>query len=333
MSGAAAAAAPRVSVVVPSFRRPPMLARCLEALCAQDLPPASYEIVVVDDDDAGSALDTVDDCRERHADGPPIRYCLAAGTQGPAAARNLGWRTALAPLIAFTDDDTLPAPDWLRAGLDTMAAHPFAAAAAGRIEVPLGPRPTDYERDAGGLAHAEFATANCFVRRAALERIGGFDEAFTRAWREDADLMFRLREQAGPIVAASEATVLHPVRPARWGVSLGQQSKVYFDALLFKKHRRAYRRHIRPTPPWNYYAAVAALLAALVRALAGAPWAALGCAVVWAAVTAQFCARRLRGAALTPAHVAEMVVTSILIPPVSLYWRLRGAIHFKVPFV
>ncbi|WP_186130533.1 glycosyltransferase, partial [Burkholderia gladioli] len=92
MSGAAAAAAPRVSVVVPSFRRPPMLARCLEALCAQDLPPASYEIVVVDDDDAGSALDTVDDCRERHADGPPIRYCLAAGTQGPAAARNLGWR-------------------------------------------------------------------------------------------------------------------------------------------------------------------------------------------------------------------------------------------------
>ncbi|KKJ01890.1 glycosyl transferase family 2, partial [Burkholderia gladioli] len=65
----------------------------------------------------------------------------------------------------------------------------------------------------------------------------------------------------------------------------------------------------------------------------GAPCAALGCAVVWAAVTAQFCARRLRGAALTPAHVAEMVVTSILIPPVSLYWRLRGAIHFKVPFV
>ena len=74
--------------------------------------------------------------------------------------------------------------------------------------------------------------------------------------------MFALREQ-GPIVDADAACIVHPVRPARWGASIGQQSKVYFDALLYK-HRATYRRHIRPVPPWHYYAAVLAALGALV---------------------------------------------------------------------
>lgn len=214
-----------------------------------------------------------------------------------------------------------------------LLAEPSASAAAGRIDVPLRPRPTDYERDAAGLAHAEFATANCFVRRAALERVGGFDERFTRAWREDADLMFALREHAGPIVEAEAARIVHPVRPARWGTSIGQQSKVYFDALLYKKHRVTYRRHIRPTPPWNYYAAVLFALGALGCFALGWRAAGIACALVWAAITAAFCIKRLRGTQLTPSHVAEMIVTSIAIPPVSLYWRLRGALHFRVFFL
>ncbi|MDF3082148.1 glycosyltransferase family 2 protein, partial [Burkholderia sola] len=53
----------------------------------------------------------------------------------------------------------------------------------------------------------------------------------------------------------------------------------------------------------------------------------------WAAITAGFCAKRLRGTQLTASHVAEMIVTSIAIPPVSLYWRMRGALHFRVMFL
>ena len=41
----------------------------------------------------------------------------------------------------------------------------------------------------------------------------------------------------------------------------------------------------------------------------------------------------VRGTQLTPSHVAEMIVTSIAIPPVSLYWRMRGALHFRVLFL
>jgi hypothetical protein len=57
------------------------------------------------------------------------------------------------------------------------------------------------------------------------------------------------------------------------------------------------------------------------------------CALAWAAITAAFCVKRLRGTQLTPSHIAEMIVTSIAIPPVSLYWRLRGALHFRVFFL
>lgn len=323
---------PMVSVVVPTYRRPQLLARCLEALRAQTLAPERYEILVADDgpdDDVRHVVKRF----SRIADAPAIHYLAIRRTQGPAAARNAAWQRACAPLIAFTDDDTVPDPDWLAAGCAAMSSVPHAAAAAGWIEVPLDARPTDYERDASGLAHAEFATANCFVRRAALVRVQGFDERFTRAWREDADLMFRLRQCAGPIIRAPRARVLHPVRPAYWGVSVSQQAKVMFDVLLYKKAPRLYRRHIRRTPPWLYYAACGALLGSIAAALAGDWWLAGTCLAVWLGLTARFSWQRLRQTSHAPAHVAEMIVTSMLIPPVSLYWRLRGAWRFRTLFL
>ena len=93
------------------------------------------------------------------------------------------------------------------------------------------------------------------------------------------------------------------------------------------------RRHIRPTPPWNYYAAVLFALGALGCFALGWRAAGIACAHVRAANTAAICIKRLRGTQHTPTHVAEMIVTSIAIPPVSLYWRLRGALHFRVFFL
>ena len=42
--------------------------------------------------------------------------------------------------------------------------------------------------------------------------------------------------------------------------------------------------------------------------------------------------RRLRGNTLRPAHVAEVIVTSALIPPLSVFWRLVGAAQFRARF-
>ncbi|MBI0328319.1 glycosyltransferase family 2 protein [Burkholderia plantarii] len=321
-----------VSVVVPTWRRPALLATCLDALCAQDFAPGRYEILVCDDGpDAATHACVARFAAQHAARGLVVRYLPVTRTQGPAGARNAGWQAARAPLVAFTDDDTRPDPGWLSAG--SAALRHGAAAAAGTIFVPLPARPTDYEADASGLERAEFATANVFVARRFLAATGGFDERFTAAWREDSDLQFSLLRAGGEIVRAPDAVVVHPVRPAPWGVSIAQQRKSQFDALLYRKHPDLYRARISAGPPLHYYAILAAALTACAAALAGAAALALTAFAIWLALTARFCLIRLRGRDRSWRHVAEMAWTSVPIPFLSLYWRLYGAVRFKVFFL
>src|SRR5207249_3100333 len=191
----------------------------------------------------------------------------------------------------------------------------------------------DYDVDASRLGDGEFVTANCFVRRDVLRAIGGFDTRFTEAWREDSDLFFSLIEARGRIVSAPGAIVVHPVRPARFAVSLAQQRKILFDALLYKKHRRLYRQKIRATPRWDYYAIVLALCVALAAAFAGAMAVALPAFIAWLALTAELAWQRLRNTSRAPMHVLEVIATSALIPPVAVFWRVVGALRFRVLLV
>ena len=205
-------------------------------------------------------------------------------------------------------------------------------AVTGRVVVPLPEAPTDYERDAAGLEGGEFVTANCFVRREILEQVGGFDERFSSAWREDSDLHFTLLRHGGRIVRVPSALVVHPVRPAHWGVSLNQQRKSLFNALLYKKHPRLYRQRIRPWPPWDYYAILIALSLALGMWAGGRPRMLTIALAAWVLLTARFCRRRLAQTSRAPEHIIEMIVTSALIPPLSVFWRLYGALKFRVLF-
>jgi glycosyltransferase involved in cell wall biosynthesis len=317
-----------VSVVVPTFRRPELLARCLSALAAQDFEATAFEILIADDAGSAETRRQVEAFAARSRQ--EVGYVAVSGRHGPASARNAGWRATRGALIAFTDDDCIPDPHWLSAGVAAFAGD--IDAVTGRVVVPLPEVPTDYQRDASGLARAEFVTANCFCRREALEAVGGFDERFSAAWREDSDLEFSLLSAGRRIARAEAAIVVHPVRPAPWGVSLHQQRKSLFDALLYKKHPELYRRRIRSTPPGGYYATVASLLLAIAAAGLGHPRVALAAAGVWAVLTSRFCRRRLSGTSSAPGHVAEMIATSVLIPPLSVCWRLYGAWKFRVLF-
>lgn len=324
-----------VAVVIATWRRPDLLARCLEALRRQTLDGTRYEVIVADDDagnhGAAQTKALVDAHDEATGGAPRFHYVPVTRTQGPAGARNAGWRASTARVIAFTDDDTIPEPDWLAAGLATLANRYDAV--GGAIHMPLPPVPTDYERDASGLTRAEFATANCFVHRVGLEAVDGFDERYTSAWREDSDLQFSLLTAGYRVGHAPEAVVVHPVRPAPFGVSISQQRKVVFDALLFKKHRALYRARVLPSPPWPYYLTVSALLVALVALVAQRPTIALGALVVWLALTLRFALLRLRGTSRRLSHVAEMLWTSIVIPPLALWWRAVGNVRYRVLFL
>ncbi len=337
---------PLISVIVPTCGRIALLARCLDALSAQSLPYARFEVIVVDDRVSPSDDSVAAACRRARRRGLQVRCLQNAGVHGPAAARNLGWQAARSAWVGFTDDDTIPQPDWLaQACAAFMPAGPTAPDAPdakvdakvdalwGSVQVPLPPSPTDYELDASRLQDAGFVTANCFCRRERLAQLGGFDERFRVAWREDTDLYFRLCDAGARIVFVAGMVVLHPVRPAGWSVSLSQQRKIAFDALLYKKHRRRYRQWIRRTPRWDYYLATATLLGAGGTALAGQTLASVLLLLAWLLTVVALFGRRQRGTRRTLQSLTALLLTSALIPPLAVFWRAVGAIRFRVIFV
>lgn len=325
---------PRVSVVIPTCGRPELLGRCLFALAAQTLPRSEFEIIVVDDGHSALTQRLVATIAAESR-GLALRCVRPERGRGPAVARNAGWRVARGELIAFTDDDTVPQPGWLAAGETALRAGGWSAL-AGRVEVPRPPdadaAPTDHELMTRGLEQGSFVTANAFVWRRALQRLGGFDERFARAWREDSDLEYRLLDQIGPVGRVEEAVVLHPVRPERWGVSLRQQKNAFYEALLYRKHPGRYRSAPDGAPPWGHYGIVALTLAAVALGLAGIPGSAAVALLLALVLTGRFAWRRLRGTSRRAGHVLEMLATSPLIPFLSVYWRLRGAWRWRVLF-
>jgi glycosyltransferase involved in cell wall biosynthesis len=164
-----------ISIVVPSLQRA-SLQVLLDALNAQldGVDGADYEIIVVDD-----------------------RF----NRSGPAAARNRGWRAARGQWVAFLDDDVIPDPGWWQRLRTDLRVPETVGGVQGRVRVPLPSdrRATDWERSTAGLADAPWITADMAYRRAALARVGGFDERFPRAYREDTELAVRVRAAGGTL--------------------------------------------------------------------------------------------------------------------------------------
>jgi len=308
------------AVVVATLCRP-SLRDLLAAIVEQEGPPPA-EIVIVDDRPAGQP------CQRpvTETGGIPAR-CTASGGRGPAAARNVGWRTALAHWVVFLDDDVVPTPDWrTRLADDLLAAGPDVVAVQGRIDVPLPSRRrlTDWERATAGLASARWATADMAYRRAALAEVGGFDERFPRAYREDADLGLRAQEIGHIVLGRRE--VQHPVRPARWTASVARQAGNADDALMGLIHGPGWRdRAGAPAGRRRRHAAVTAAgaLALGAGAVGRRRLATLG-AVAWTAGTAELAWARIAPGPRNLAEVTTMIATSTAIPPVAVGWWLAG---------
>ena len=98
---------PMVSVVIPTYKRPELLERCLNALRAQDYPSDRYEIIVVEDGGPGVSKHIVE--RARSTSSVAHQY-FGVPQAGPASAETAAGGRRVADLIAFTDDDTLRHP-------------------------------------------------------------------------------------------------------------------------------------------------------------------------------------------------------------------------------
>lgn len=315
-----------ISVVIATYKRPDLLLACLQTLLNQTFPWDRFEVVVVTD---GTDEATVQKVAQQPIQMLNLRLLSLPKKGGPAAARNLGWRSAKGEIILFTDDDCLASPYWLADYWHAYASNAQPNIAfTGKVKVPVSRPPTDYEKNVALLEKASFITANCACTKSALQLVNGFDEDFQMAWREDSQLEFDLRSHQVPIIALPNAIVTHPVRKAGWGVSLREQKKSMYNVLLFKKHPQLYRSEINCKPPWFYYAIVFSPLLALAL-LPFAPMFALACLFVCLGLIAGFCFKRLRNTSKSLSHISEMAVTSVLIPFLSVYWTCYGTIKFK----
>jgi histidinol-phosphate phosphatase family protein len=241
----------------------------------------------------------------------------------------MGWRAAGTEWIAFLDDDVLPGPDWAaQLEQDLHDLDLDVGASQGRIEVPLPPdrRPTDVERGTAGLARARWITADMAYRRTALERVGGFDERFRRAYREDADLALRVISAGYRIVNGQRRTV-HPVHPAGPWVSVRAQRGNADDVLMRRRHGPRWRQRIGDTPgrlPQHALTTAAAAIALTAFAARSArPWA-VSAGVGWVGLVGEFALRRILPGPRSAREIGLMLVTSVAIPPVACWHRLAG---------
>jgi len=314
------------TVVVPTVGRA-SLESLLDVLARIEGPrPAG--VVVVDDRTAGEPLELA-----RLATAIPGLVLRRSGGGGPARARNVGWRTARTPWVSFLDDDVIPYDDWyLRLARDLADSGPRVAGIQGRVHVPLPTQrhPTDWERSTSVLANAAWITADMTYRHSALRAVGGFDERFPRAYREDADLGLRVLESGGRLVTG-ERCIRHPVRDTDDWVSVRQQAGNADDVLMRRLHGPSWRD--RAAAPRGrrrrHLATTAAGLLAVGAAVGRRPRLASVGAAGWLLGVGELSVARIAPGPRDRAEVLRMVLTSIVIPGAASWhtgvgtWRHR----------
>ena len=256
------AGSPAVSVVVASHARHLRLRWLLNALEEQTLPRERWELIVVHDYDEDTAARVL----ASHPLAGTLRgISIEPGTGSPSRQRNLGWRAAAAPMVAFTDDDCRPDRGWLEELVARAEGAP-GAVVQGRTR----PDPLEQELLLGPHArslHVEpvnpyAETANILYPRALLERLGGFDEAAIVG--EDAGLGLRARAVGAEFVPAPGALVFHAVESQSLPAALRRSVQARHLAYLVKRHPE-FRRQLRLGVFWNLdHAAVTAALAGVV---------------------------------------------------------------------
>ncbi|MGH2447831.1 MAG: glycosyltransferase family 2 protein [Chloroflexota bacterium] len=211
--------------MVPTRNRAGYLANLLAAVDAQDHP--CFEVLVVDDASTDSTSELLSAW-----EGPTHRVIRMPRSEGSYAARNAGWQEARGDIIAFTDDDCLPRPDWLTR-LESALEDPALLAVQGTTVTDHSrrtPFTNQIEQITGG---APYRTCNIAYRRPVLERLGGFDASLR--WYADNILGLQV---AGTVGFAPGAVVEHPPRQRDWRDRQTWLARFQADAI----HRRELRR-------------------------------------------------------------------------------------------
>jgi succinoglycan biosynthesis protein ExoM len=206
---------PVVSVCVCTYRRPHLLATLLDDLAGQDFC-GPFEVIIVDNDPAGSATEVVENARERHPT-LNIRYAVEA-RKGISFARNRAVSLALGEFVAWIDDDESTTAKWL--SLLLRAKSMYNADAVFGPVIPVFPegssswpiRSRIFERprhSSGTFIHTrEARTGNALVKRDWFRSFTApFDIKLANTGGEDFDFFARIERKGARFVWCDEAEV------------------------------------------------------------------------------------------------------------------------------
>ena len=217
----ACCAHPEVSIVIAAHNGVRWTLRCLRGIRAHTRG-IDYEVIVVDDgstDETQAVLSQV----------PGLRYVRCRERLGYLKAVNKGAAEARGSYIALLNNDTLPLQGWLNELRDTFDRFPTAGLVGGKLIYPDGrlqeagailwqdgsgwnygrldePQKPEYSY----LRPADYCSAaSIMVRADWWRKLQGFDEEFSPAYFEDADLAFRLRRLGADVLYQPLARVVH----------------------------------------------------------------------------------------------------------------------------
>ena len=234
----------RVSVVISTFNRLPMLQELLDALAAQTLGPDQFEVLVVDD---GSLTPAAAELAQRR-DPFPLTVITQVNA-GAAAARHAGIVKASGEVVVITDDDMLVPSDFLA---EHLAAHDAGhTLVLGQIaaDQTLGEKPlferfhaeqlakfvARYREQPTAVRGVMVCTGNVSFRRADYLAVGGFDKSLSRS--EDRELGVRLQKAGAKLYFAQKARTTNRSDHTDLSVWLRRNYNYgVYDSRIHRKH-------------------------------------------------------------------------------------------------
>ncbi len=201
---------PFVSVIIPTYHDWNKLTLCIEALKQQTYPQERFEVLVVNNDpeDMPSNLSLPANCK-----------LIVEARPGSYAARNAAIRLSKGEILAFTDSDCIPYPNWVEECVKLLESSPDIERVAGKVELYFKSDKLSfaeiYEK-VFAFPQKQYAsngisvTANLATYRSVMDKVGLFNDCMMSGG--DTEWSRRAQIQGSKIVYGDNCVVKHPAR-------------------------------------------------------------------------------------------------------------------------
>jgi glycosyltransferase involved in cell wall biosynthesis len=209
---------PFVSIVVVTLERKDNLKKCLECLFNLDYPSERFEVIVVDGDSRDGTKGMI------ARDFPKVKF-IVEKKKGLPYARNAGWKHAQGSFVAYTDDDCIVSPSWLRHLVNGFSSKEIGAVGGPVLYLHPELMPNQFNKTPLGVFYLgeterllkpneNLITANIAIRSQAFNK-ARFLESLIYSDSEDYEFCWTLMEIGYRIKYLPDAKVLHDINPKR----------------------------------------------------------------------------------------------------------------------